>query len=287
MDEEYNAIVNLSAELHNKVKVRQERISRRILECSRIEAELLRRKGKVELEIASKRVNLEMMRNMVERKRNTVAQMKRMLQLGPGILEEGVEDVKDKNKVMRNLDKFDRGIFGKASCDVGRRDLCEGRNKEEEEVTVAVVSQKKPKLSDDERDDKDKMRQQLMQLQEAMHEKQSAVIANSHNPKDNLGTGEVSTRAVATKRCHHHRPVNWVAALHQEARREALRLAYMEIKTDIHSPRPRIQDQAGKCVTFNDRVETSDGGFEILKMNLPSERWEMPLSGALKRCIEE
>ena len=56
--------------------MRQERISRRILECSRIEAELLRRKGKVELEIASKRVNLEMMRNMVERKRNTVAEMK-------------------------------------------------------------------------------------------------------------------------------------------------------------------------------------------------------------------
>ena len=36
----------------------------------------MRRKGKVELEIASKRVNLEMMRNMVERKRNTVAEMK-------------------------------------------------------------------------------------------------------------------------------------------------------------------------------------------------------------------
>ena len=56
--------------------MRQERINRRILECSRIEAELLIRKGKVELEIASKRVNLEMMRNMVERKRNTVAEMK-------------------------------------------------------------------------------------------------------------------------------------------------------------------------------------------------------------------
>jgi len=278
MDEEYNAIVNLSAELHNKVKVRQERISRRILECSRIEAELLRRKGKVELDIASKRVNLEMMRNMVERKRNTVAQMKRMLQLGPGILEEGVEDVKDKNKFMGNL--VDRGIFGKAKCDFGRKDLCEGQNKEEVEVTVAVEPPKKPKLSEDERSDKDKMRQQLRQLQEAMHEKQSVVVAKSHNPEDHLG-------AVTTKRCHHRRPVNWVVTLHQEAKKEALRLAYMEIKTDIHSPRPRIQDQSGKCVTFNDRVETSDGGFEILKMNLPSERWEMPSSGALKRCIEE
>jgi len=285
MDEEYNAIVNLSAELHNKVKVRQERISRRILECSRIEAELLRRKGKVELEIASKRVNLEMMRNMVKRKRGTVAQMKRMLQLGPGIIGEGVEDVKDKNKVMGNL--VDRGIFGKAKCDFGRKDLCEGQNKEEVEVTVAVEPPKKPKLSEDERSDKDKMRQQLRQLQEAMHEKQSVVVANSHNPEDHLGTGEVSTRAVTTNWCHHRRPVNWVVTLHQEAKKEALRLAYMEIKTDIHSPRPRIQDQAGKCVTFNDRVETSDGGFEILKMNLPSERWEMPLSGALKRCIEE
>ena len=125
-----------------------------------------------------------------------------------------------------------------------RKDLCEGQNKEEVEVTVAVEPPKKPKLSEDERSDKDKMRQQLRQLQEAMHEKQSAVIANSHNPKDNLGTGEVSTRAVATKRCHHHRPVNWVAALHQEARREALRLAYMEIKTDIYSPRPRCKREA-------------------------------------------
>ena len=70
----------------------------------------MRRKGKVELEIASKRVNLEMMRNMVKRKRDNVAQMKRMLQLGPGILEEAVEDVKDKNKFMGNL--VDRGIFG-------------------------------------------------------------------------------------------------------------------------------------------------------------------------------
>ena len=228
--------------------MRQERISRRILECSRIEAELLRRKGKVELEIASKRVNLEMMRKMVERKRGTVAQMKRMLQLGPAILEEGVKDVENKNKFMGNL--VDRGIFGKDKCDFGRKDLCEGQNKEEVEVTVAVEPPKKPKLSEDERSDKDKMRQQLRQLQEAMHEKQSVVAATSHNPEDHLGTGEVSTRAVTTKRCHHRRPVNWVVTLHQEAKKEALRLAYMEIKNDIHSPRPRCKQRSSPHIRY-------------------------------------
>ena len=228
--------------------MRQERISRRILECSRIEAELLRRKGKVELEIASKRVNLEMMGKMVKRKRDTVAQMKRMLQLGPAILEEGVEDVKDKNNLMGNL--VDRGIFGKAKCDFGRKDLCEGQNKEEVEVTVAVEPPKKPKLSEDERSDKDKMRQQLRQLQEAMHEKQSVVVAKSHNPEDHLGTGEVSTRAITTKRCHHRRPVNWVVTLHQEAKKEALRLAYMEMKTDIHSPRPRCKQRSSPHIRY-------------------------------------
>ena len=142
---------------------------------------------------------------------------------------------KDNNKFMGNL--VDRGIFGKAKCDFGRKDLCEGQNKEEVEVTVAVEPPKKPKLSEDERSDKDKMRQQLRQLQEAMHEKQSVVVAKSHNPEDHLG-------AVTTKRCHHRRPVNWVVTLHQEAKKEALRLAYMEIKTDIHSPRPRCKREA-------------------------------------------
>ena len=164
--------------------MRQERINRRILECSRIEAELLRRKGKVELEIASKRVNLEMMRNMVKRKRNTVAQMKRMLQLGPAILEEGVKDVENKNKFMGNL--VDRGIFGKDKCDFGRKDLCEGQNKEEVEVTIAVEPPKKPKLSEDERSDKDKMRQQLRQL------KQSLSVLNESAPGRQHPTGSYS-----------------------------------------------------------------------------------------------
>merc|ERR1712155_177743 len=78
--------------------------------------------------------------------------MKRMLQLGPAILEEGVKDVENKNKFMGNL--VDRGIFGKDKCDFGRKDLCEGQNKEEVEVTVAVEPPKKPKISEDEINDK-------------------------------------------------------------------------------------------------------------------------------------
>ena len=94
------------------------------------------------------------------------------------------------------------------------------------------------RLSEDDGSNMHRMKRQLKQLQEAIYEKQSTYVGGNgkiRNPQHHLGNREVST----TKRLHHHRPIIWVVALHKEDKREELRLAYVEAKTELHRATPR------------------------------------------------
>merc|ERR1712181_55350 len=130
-------------------------------------------------------------------------------------------------------------------------------------------------------DDRDQMWGKLMQLKQAINVTEPEVEPGGH-PE----TGRALT--TFSSKFNQPRPTDWVLALHQEAKREALRLAYRNIGNTSNIYQLRIEDETERCVRFSDRVETSDGSLEVLKLdNQGSERKEALLYTVLKRAIEE
>jgi len=279
-EEEYSNIVDLAVKLHNKVKERQEQISRTLVDCTKLERELMARRGKKKARISSLRDSLAMMRQLVGEKRKEVAQRKQLANHNHGVgNERGVEDNgKDGFKVIQVCDPS-RNTLGPCEVQIAAHHQ-EGNHKERES---SARQQKRTRLMEpcNNCDDRDQMWGKLMQLKKAINVTEPEVEPSGH-PE----TGGALT--TFSSKFNQPRPTNWVLALHQEAKREALRLAYRNIGNTTNIYQLRIEDETEKFVRFSERVETSDGSLEVLKLdNQWPEREEALLSTRLKRAIEE
>lgn len=254
-EDEFANIRDLAVTLHNKVKMRQEQMNRKIAEYTKYEKELRTRKANIESKIIATRDNLAMMVKLVEEKRNELSRRKQRL---------SGEEKPDGSKVVP-IDLY-------VTCQA----------KQNERNSLSERQEKRPRLFgpvDYYCDDKDQIEEKLMQLQRATYMDVKAV-----------GEHEKVT-ALSTLSSYQPRPINWVLALHREAAREALQLACRTTGDTANISwhrNVRIEDETKKCVRFSNRVETSDGGWGRLKTdNQGVSGRGIPLSTLLKRAIEE
>ena len=120
----------------------------------------------------------------------------------------------------------------------------QGNHKEGES---SVKQQKMSRLTepDNNCDDRDQMWGKLVQLQKAIFVTEPEVDMEARNHLANHPeTGTVSSTALKIFSSNQPRPTYWVRALHQEAKREALLLAYRNIGDVSHECKPRYN---GAC----------------------------------------
>ena len=231
----------------DQVKKRQELISRRLVDCSKLEIELMTRRGKMKARITSMRDSLAMMRQLVEEKRMEVAQRKQLLDHYHRVgNERGIEDNgKNGSNVVPVFEVCDTSsnTLGPGEARIAHRQ--EGRHKEWES---SVRQEKRTKLMEPDYNcnDRDQMWGKLMQLQKAIYVTEPEVEVEARN---NLSGHPETGGALSTfsSKSNQPRPTNWVLALHQEAKREALRLAYRTIGNTSNISKPRY---SGTCTVF-------------------------------------
>ena len=231
------------------MKKRQELISRRLVDCSKLEKELMTRRGKMKARITSMRDSLAMMRQLVEEKRMEVAQRKQLLDHNHRVGDErGIEDNgKDGSKVVPVIEVCDPSIntLGPRGVQIGAHRQ-ESRYKERES---SVRQQKRTRLTEPDYNcnDRDQMWGKLMQLQKAIYVTEPEVEVEARN---NVSGHPETGGALSTfsSKSNQPRPTNWVLALHQEAKREALRLAYRTIGNTSDISKPRY---SGTCTVFS------------------------------------
>jgi len=278
-EEEYSNIVGLAVELHNKVKERQELLSRTLVDYTKLERELMARRGKMKARISSLRDSLAMMRQLVGEKRKELAQRKQLANHNHGV--GNVSGVEDNGKVVPFNEVCDSSRNNLGPREVQIAAHCQEGNHKERESSARQQKRTRLMEADNNCDDRDQMWAKLMQLKKAINVTEPEVEPSGH-PE----TGGALT--TFSSKFNQPRPTNWVLALHQEAKREALRLAYRNIGNTTNIYQLRIEDETEKFVRFSERVETSDGSLEVLKLdNQWPEREEALLSTRLKRAIEE